>query len=59
MRVLMHQRPACFWDDPLGANQERYPASIADPKADQMRRELFKIAIGQIGNDPGETCERC
>ena len=55
MRVLMHQPRSRFWDDPLGANQERYPASIADPKADQMRRELFKIAIGQIGDDPGKA----
>ena len=51
----MHQSAARFWDDPLGANQERHATTITDAEADQMRRELFEIAIGQIGDDPGDS----
>ena len=54
----MHQSAARFWDDPLGANQERHATTITDAEADQMRRQLFEIAIGQIGDDPGESFER-
>ena len=55
----MHQSAACFWDNPLGANQERHAATITDAEADQMRRQLFEIAIGQISDDPGKSFERC
>ena len=46
-----------FWDDPLGANQKRHATAITDAEADQMRRQLFEIAIGQISDDPGESFE--
>jgi hypothetical protein len=59
MRVLVHQSATRFWDDPLGANQERHAATITDAEADQMRRQPFEIAIGQIGDDPSESFERC
>ena len=55
----MHQSAARFWDDPLGANQERGAAAVTDAEADQVRRELFEIAIRQIGDDPSESFERC
>jgi hypothetical protein len=55
----VHQSATRFWDDPLGANQERHAATITDAEADQMRRQLFEIAIGQIGDDPSESFERC
>ena len=55
----MDQSAACFWNDPLAANQKRDAATITGAEANQMRRELFEIAIGQIGNDPIESFERC
>jgi hypothetical protein len=57
--VVVHQPPARFWDDPFAANQERYATTITDAEANQMRRKLFEIAIGQIGDDPSESFERC
>ena len=59
MSVLVHQSATRFWDDPLGANQERHAATITDAEADQKCRQLLEIAIGQIGDDPGESFERC
>jgi hypothetical protein len=56
--VFVHQPAARFWDDPLCANQERHATTITGPEADQMRRQLLKIAIRQIGDDPGESFER-
>jgi hypothetical protein len=57
--MLVHQSAARFWDDPLGTDQERHAAAITDAKADQMRRQLLEVATGQIGDDPGESFERC
>ena len=54
----MHQSAARFWDDPLAANQERHAAAITGAEANQMRRELFEIPIGQIGDHPSESFER-
>ena len=54
MAVLVHQSTARFWDDPLGADQERHATTITDAEADQMRRQFLEIAIRQIGNDPRE-----
>ena len=54
----MHQSAARFWDDPLGANQERHAAAITGAEADQVRRQLFEISIRQIGDDPSESFER-
>ena len=58
MGVLVHQSATRFWDD-RGANQERHAAAVTSAEADQMSRELFEIAIGQIGDDPIESFERC
>ena len=59
VRMLVHQSAARFWDDPLGTDQERHAAAITDAEADQMCRQLLEIALGQIGDDPGESFERC
>ena len=59
MRVLVHQSAARFWDDPLGANQERHAAMITDSEADQMRCQFLEITLGEIGHYAAEALERC
>jgi hypothetical protein len=58
VRVFVHQPAARLGNDPLGTEQERHAAMVADAEADQMRRQFLKIAIRQICDDPRESFER-
>jgi hypothetical protein len=58
VRVFVHQPAARLGKNPLGAEQERRAAMVADAEADQMRRQFLKIAIRQIRDDPRESFER-
>jgi hypothetical protein len=51
VRVFVHQPAARFEDDPFGAKQKRYCATVADAETDQMRLQFLKIAIRQIRDD--------
>jgi hypothetical protein len=58
MRV--NQVAARFCDRPFGAHEQRHPAAVASPEADENLGQLFEIAIGQIRHRPrdsGETFE--
>ena len=44
-------------DRPFGAHEQRHPAAVASPKADENLGQLFEIAIGQIRYRPRESGE--
>ena len=59
MRVLMEEVAPGLRNQPLGSHQESDAAAIASTEPRQMRRQLGEIAIGQVGDHPSESFERC
>jgi hypothetical protein len=55
MRV--NQIAARFCDRPFGAHEQRHPAAVATPEADENLGQPFEIAIGQIRYRPRESGE--
>jgi hypothetical protein len=44
-------------DRPFGVHEQRHPAAVASPQADENLGQLFEIAVPQIGHRPGESGE--
>jgi hypothetical protein len=47
-RMAVDQIVPSLCDRPFGANEQRHPAAVASPEADENLGQPFEIAIGQI-----------